>query len=121
MRDVIPIKDQSFGLLGFSFCLLLFGFSFCLLLFAFSLNLCIDFGSLVELHFKTLVFLFRSEFCTKLFSFRLLVRNILGSPSPAIITCFKLLQFTEDVFLDDIVIHDTFVRFVSSHQYSNIA
>ena len=39
----------------------------------------------------------------------------MGSPGPAIVACFELLQLAEDVLLDNIVIHDTFVCFVSSH------
>lgn len=105
----ILIEYHSFSLLNLSFRFFLGRF-----FFIFPQSLSVNADCFIKLNFKALVLFFRSEFGTELLSFWLLIWNIMGSPSPAVVACFKLFQLAKDVFLNDIMVHDAFVSLISS-------
>lgn len=73
-----------------------------------------------KLDLEFLPIILRSKLGAELLCTWSLIGNIMSSPSPSIITGFHLLQFTENVFGDDIVIDDTLMSLISTHQHPNI-
>jgi hypothetical protein len=84
-------------------------------------HLSVNVHSFSELHLESLVFFLGSEFGAKLFCLRLFIRNVVSCPCPRVIAGLQLLQFAENVFLNDVVVHDALMSFIRSDQHSDIA
>ena len=87
--------------------------------FKFSKNLGIVFTSFFEFFFEFFVVFFWSEFGTELFSFWLLIWNIISSPSPCVVAGFELFKFAENVLGLKEMIDDNLVSFFGSDEYSD--
>jgi hypothetical protein len=104
-------KPRSLFLLSL-FLFFLFGLHLCQ-------NLCVMLTSLFKLFFEFIKVFFWSEFDTEFLGLWLLIWNIISSPCPWVVTCFKLFEFTEDVFSLKQVIDNDFVSFFSSNKGSD--
>jgi hypothetical protein len=75
----------------------------------------------LELDFKAFVVLFGGEFCAKFFSLWFFIGDVVSCPGPRVVAGFELFEMAEDVFVDDVVVHDAFVGLIGSDQDADVA